>query len=76
MVRHRPAGSGTWRPPGAVRRRAATAPTTIGGILAGFDEQVWRRQPPAQERVARVDRAGAIATPGGLTITLPEQVDR
>lgn len=45
---------------------------TIGGILVGFDEQVWRRQPPAQERVEQVDRLGTVVSGAGLTVTLPE----
>ena len=45
---------------------------TIGGILVGFDEQVWRHQPPAQERVTEVDRLGTVVTPSGLTIELPD----
>ena len=46
---------------------------TIGGVLVGFDEQVWRRQPPARERVAAVDRLRTVVAPSGLTIELPEE---
>lgn len=54
------------------QKRANLIGHTIGGILVGFDEQVWRRQPPAQERVAEVDRLGTVVTPSGLTIELPD----
>ncbi len=57
---------------GVPRRRSAPVGSTIGGILVGFDEQVWRRQPPAQERVGQVDRARTIVAPSGLTVELPE----
>jgi hypothetical protein len=60
-------------PPERGRRRSGpSVGTTIGGILVGFDEQVWRRQPPAHERVQQVDRAMTVVTPGGLTIELPD----
>lgn len=54
------------------QKRANGIGHTIGGILVGFDEQVWRRQPPAQERVAEVDRLGTVVTPSGLKIELPD----
>jgi hypothetical protein len=41
-------------------------------VLVGFDEQVWRQQPPAQERVAAVARVRTVVAPSGLTIELPE----
>jgi hypothetical protein len=47
---------------------------TIGGILAGFDGQVFRSTPPPHELVKKGDRLPAIpADDGGtLTIELPE----
>ena len=54
------------------RRRGPSVGTTIGGILVGFDEQVWRRQPPAHELVQQVDRSMTVVAPGGLTIELPD----
>jgi hypothetical protein len=62
------------RPPGrdGARGRSPGLASTIGGVLVGFDEQVWRRQPPAQERVGQVDRARTVVAPSGLTIELPE----
>jgi hypothetical protein len=52
-------------------RRRSSVPQTIGAVLVGFDEQVWSRRPPAQERVEQVGRLRTVATPGGLTIELP-----
>ena len=47
---------------------------TIGGILAGFDGQVFRTTPPPHELVRKGDRLPAIpADDGGtLIIELPE----
>jgi hypothetical protein len=57
------------------RRRSGGVGQTIGGILVGFDEQVWRQRPPAQERVASTDRALRVSAPGGRTIELPSDLD-
>jgi hypothetical protein len=59
--------------PVAKRRPGASVGQTIGGILVGFDEQVWSRRPPAQERVQQIDRLGTVVTPTGLTIRLPDE---
>jgi hypothetical protein len=58
----------------AKRRTGASGASTIGGILAGFDGQVFRTTPPAHELVRKGDRLPAIpADDGGtLTIELPE----
>lgn len=53
------------------RRRSASVGQTIGGVLVGFDEQVWSKRPPAQELVTAVDRLGSVVVPGGMTIDLP-----
>lgn len=56
-------------------RRRSSVPQTIGGVLVGFDEQVWNRRPPAQERAEQVDRLGTVVGSGTLTIVLPEPPD-
>lgn len=58
----------------AKRRKAPSGAQTIGGILAGFDGQVFRTTPPAHELVRKGDRLPAIPTSGGgmLSIELPE----
>ncbi len=55
----------------ARRRRPATVGQTIGGVLVGFDEQVWRNAPPAQERVEQADRVRSVVAASGLTIEMP-----
>lgn len=57
----------------ARRRRPASVGQTIGGVLVGFDEQVWRQTPPAQERVEKVDRVRTVSAANGLTIELPTE---
>ena len=60
-------------PSGPARRsKGQGVGQTIGGILVGFDEQVWRRQPPAQERVVAVDRLHTVVARSGLAIDLPD----
>jgi hypothetical protein len=45
---------------------------TIGGVLVGFDEQVFGRRPPGQEIVEQIDRLRSVSPGSGLTIELPE----
>jgi galactose mutarotase-like enzyme len=50
----------------AKKRRPAGQ--TIGGILAGFDQQIWRTTPPANELVAKGTPLRPVAAAGGGTI--------
>ena len=44
---------------------------TIGGILVGFDQQIFRTTPPVNELVAKGDAAcAAVAASGGGTVTV------
>jgi hypothetical protein len=56
------------------RKKAQAAGQTIGGILAGFDGQVFRSTPPPHELVRKGDRLPSIpAGDGGtLIVELPE----
>ena len=58
----------------AKRRKAPSGAQTIGGILAGFDGQVFRTTPPPHELVRKGDRLPSIpADDGGtLIVQLPE----
>jgi hypothetical protein len=58
----------------AKRKNGPSGAQTIGGILAGFDGQVFRTTPPPHELVRKGDRLPAVpADDGGtLTIELPE----
>ncbi len=51
---------------------------TIGGVLFGFEQQVFRNQPPPHELVhhARPDSAVAAGDGSLLTIELPDDTDR
>lgn len=57
------------------RRSAGSRPIgeTIGGILVGFDQQIMRNQPPAQELVQKGAPVRGLAgdDAGDLTIVLP-----
>ncbi len=58
-------------------KKRPSAGQTIGGIIAGFDQQVWRTTPPAQELVAKGKRLAPVPAAGGGTISvgLPEELD-
>jgi hypothetical protein len=58
----------------AKRRKGPSGAQTIGGILAGFDGQVFRSTPPPQELVRKGDHLPSIpAGDGGtLIVELPE----
>jgi hypothetical protein len=58
----------------AKRRKAGSGAHTIGGILAGFDGQVFRSTPPPHELVRKGDHLPSIpAGDGGMLIVeLPE----
>lgn len=43
---------------------------TIGGIVAGIDQQIFRTNPPAQELVAKGAPIRPVASAGGGTITI------
>jgi len=58
------------------KRRARSIGQSIGGVLVGFDEQVWRNRPPADEQVhhARPDDPVPAADGTQVRITLPVDV--
>jgi|GEM_PF-41207 Galactose mutarotase and related enzymes len=49
---------------------------TIGGIIAGFDQQIFRTTPPAEELVAKGAPLAPVPASGGgtLTVGLPEEL--
>ena len=53
------------------RRKAGSVSTTIGGILAGVDQQIFRSTPPAQELVRHARPDDAVPTGDGRTIHIP-----
>ena len=57
------------------KKRPSTG-QTIGGIVAGFEQQVWRTTPPASELVAKGKPLAPVPAAGGgsLTVGLPEEL--
>jgi aldose 1-epimerase len=53
----------------AKRKRQSTG-QAIGAIIAGFDQQVFRTMPPAQELVAKGKRLAPVPAEGGGTLTV------
>jgi len=51
------------------RKRPSTG-QVIGGIVAGFDQQVFRTTPPAEELVAKGTRLAPVPAAGGGTLTV------
>ena len=43
---------------------------TIGGIIVGFDQQIFRTTPPVNELVAKGTPLRAVAASGGGTVTV------
>ena len=58
----------------ASRRLPRGIAQTIGGVLFGFDQQVWRNQPPPHELVhhARPDASVPAGDGGRLVVSVPE----
>jgi hypothetical protein len=56
------------------KRKGPGLAQTMGGILAGFDQQVFRTTPPPHELVQKGARLPAVPAEGGgtLSIELPE----
>lgn len=61
---------------GAPKRRRRKTPIgqSIGGVLFGFEQQVWRTRPPAEEMVhhARPDNPVPAKDGGRIVIALPD----
>ncbi len=50
------------------KKKAASVGQSIGGILVGFDQQIFRTTPPVNELVAQGDRLAPVAAAGGGTM--------
>jgi hypothetical protein len=59
------------------KKKRRTVGHTIGGILVGFDEQVFRTTPPVNELVAKGTPLRTLAADGGgtLAVGMPEDGD-
>ena len=51
------------------KKRRSVA-VTLGGIVAGIDQQIFRTTPPANELVAKGTPLRSVAAAGGGTITV------
>jgi hypothetical protein len=60
-------------PPKPKKRKGSTAAQSMGGVLFGFEQQIWRTAPPPQEMVhhARPDAPVPAGDGTFLTITMP-----
>ena len=50
------------------KKKGESVGQTIGGILVGFDQQIFRSTPPVNEMVAKGDRLAPVAASGGGTM--------
>jgi aldose 1-epimerase len=50
------------------RKKAESVGQSIGGMLVGFDQQIFRSTPPVNEMVAKGDRLAPVAASGGGTM--------
>jgi sugar-phosphatase len=57
----------------AKKRGQSSIPSTLGGIVVGFEYDVWRRQPPPHELVRKGQPVRGLAADGtDLTVELPD----
>jgi aldose 1-epimerase len=50
------------------KKKSASVSQSIGGIIVGFDQQIFRTTPPTNELVAKGDPLAAVAAAGGGTM--------
>ncbi len=50
------------------KKRSESVSQSIGGMLVGFDQQIFRTTPPVNELVAKADRLAPVAAAGGGTM--------
>jgi len=50
------------------KKKAESVSQSIGGMLVGFDQQIFRTTPPVNELVAKGDRLAPVAAAGGGTM--------
>src|SRR6478672_6147824 len=52
------------------KKKSESVGQTIGGMLVGLDQQIFRSTPPVNEMVAKGDRLAPVAASGGGTISV------
>jgi hypothetical protein len=50
------------------KKKGESVGQTIGGMLVGLDQQIFRSTPPVNEMVAKGDRLAPVAASGGGTM--------
>src|SRR6267154_5838029 len=50
------------------KKKGQSVGRSIGGILVGFDQQIFRTTPPTNELIAKGDRLAPVAAWGGGTM--------
>ncbi|MEP6638337.1 MAG: aldose 1-epimerase [Chloroflexota bacterium] len=50
------------------KKKVESVGQSIGGMLVGFDQQIFRTTPPVNELIAKADRLAPVAAAGGGTI--------
>jgi len=63
-------------PPKPQKRKEPKMAQSMGGVLFGFEQQIWRTAPPPQEMVhhARPDASVPAGDGSFLTITMPDDM--
>jgi len=59
----------------ARRKRRQTAAQTMGGVLFGFEQQIWRTAPPPQELVHHARPDAPVPAKDGTRFTIELPVD-
>ncbi len=52
------------------KKKAESVSQSIGGMLVGFDQQIFRTTPPVNELIAKADRLAPVAAAGGGTMRI------
>ena len=52
------------------KKKGPSVGQSIGGIIVGFDQQIFRTTPPVNELVAKGTPLKAVAASGGGTVTV------
>jgi hypothetical protein len=61
---------------GTAKKKGPGVGQTIGSVLAGFDQQVFRTTPPPHEQVKKGNRLPAVPSEDGGTLTIELPVAR
>jgi hypothetical protein len=59
------------------KRKRGSVSGTLGGIIVGFDQQIFRTTPPVQELVAKGQPVRGLSGEGGgdFAVVFPDELD-